>query len=72
VAALQTALKECNFASSLRADGEFGSLTENALIYAQDRRGTDPDGIYGPDTRVALAWPSYYNGTLTGCAPSPS
>jgi peptidoglycan hydrolase-like protein with peptidoglycan-binding domain len=67
VSTLQRALKLCNFATNLDIDGEFGSLTEQAVSYAQSKRGTGVDGIYGPDSRQAFHWPTYsLNGSLTG------
>jgi peptidoglycan hydrolase-like protein with peptidoglycan-binding domain len=38
----------------LKEDGIFGSLTETALERAQSHAGTDPDGVYGPNTRHAF------------------
>lgn len=35
----------------LHADGNFGPRTEAALKAVQRYIGTDPDGIYGPNTR---------------------
>jgi peptidoglycan hydrolase-like protein with peptidoglycan-binding domain len=67
VVTLQTALKSCNFASNLAIDGDFGSLTKKAVAYAQWKRGTADDGIYGPNTRKAFHWPTYgVNGSPTG------
>ena len=59
VVTLQTALKSCNFTSNLDIDGDFGSLTKKAVAYAQAKRGTVSDGIYGPDSRQAFHWPTY-------------
>ena len=60
VVALQTSLKSCNFASNLDIDGDFGPATKKAVAYAQSRRGTGSDGIYGPDSRQAFQWSMYY------------
>lgn len=49
VTALQDALHFC-FGKSITIDGIFGTQTRGALIAVQDEIGTDPDGIYGPDT----------------------
>ena len=59
VVTLQTALKSCNFTSNLEIDGDFGSLTKKAVAYAQAKRGTVSDGVYGPDSRQAFYWPTY-------------
>ena len=69
---LQIALRDCNFASGLDDDGDFGPRTEDALEYAQERRGTAVDGVYGKNTRKALLWPVFYpNGGSTGtCRPA--
>ncbi len=56
VRALQMALKQCNYAPNLDVDGDFGDKTEAALRHAQDKKGVDDDGIYGPITGAALAW----------------
>lgn len=69
VTALQTALLLCNN-QNLRTDGEFGPITREALAAAQARSGATPDGVYGPETRRSILWPSYLNGTFTGCAVS--
>jgi peptidoglycan hydrolase-like protein with peptidoglycan-binding domain len=61
VVTLQTALKSCNFASNLVIDGDFGANTEKAVSYAQHRRGIRQDGIYGPDSRQAFTWPTYWS-----------
>ncbi|MCT2583910.1 peptidoglycan-binding domain-containing protein [Actinophytocola gossypii] len=71
---LQLTLKQCNYASGLVVDGDFGPRTKKALAYAQYKRGVDDDGVYGPNTRKALLWPVYYpnGGTVGTCRPSPS
>lgn len=44
-------------------DGDFGGLTESAVIRWQGRRGLDPDGIVGPATAKAmgLGWAGAVN-----------
>ncbi|AXB45419.1 peptidoglycan-binding domain-containing protein [Amycolatopsis albispora] len=69
VTALQQALKLCNYKANIAADGDFGEQTLKALIYAQEKRGVDNDGIYGPITRGVLGWPAYNGNGFTGsCA----
>ncbi|MGC7097943.1 peptidoglycan-binding domain-containing protein [Amycolatopsis lurida] len=69
VTALQWALKLCNYKANIAADGDFGEQTRKALSYAQDKRGIDNDGIYGPITRGVLGWPAYNGNGFTGaCA----
>jgi peptidoglycan hydrolase-like protein with peptidoglycan-binding domain len=69
VVTLQIALKSCNFASNLDIDGDFGAKTKQAVSYAQAKRGTGVDGIYGPNTRRAFYWPTYSStgNPLGGC-----
>lgn len=58
VKVLQQALNGC-YGAGLAVDGDFGQLTEQALINAQRVSGASPvDGIYGPNTRDHLKWPS--------------
>jgi peptidoglycan hydrolase-like protein with peptidoglycan-binding domain len=59
VVVLQTSLKSCNFARDLDIDGDFGPATRDAVEYAQSRRGTAADGIYGPNSRRAFLWSMY-------------
>ena len=42
----------------VRADGEFGPVTERAVRAFQTTRGIDPDGIVGPHTWAALVAPT--------------
>lgn len=67
---LQIALRGCNSASGLEADGIFGPQTEAVLEKAQARLGVGVDGIYGPETRKVLGWPVHdANGKPNGkCA----
>ncbi|GAB2904582.1 peptidoglycan-binding domain-containing protein [Streptomyces mayteni] len=72
VTALQDALRRCNHQDQLAVDASFGNLTRQALEDAQERRGTTPDGVYGPNTRDALAWPLYLDGSFLICRDYPS
>ena len=47
---LQKMLNETELAPGLDADGDFGSLTENAVMQYQANRGLDVDGICGQQT----------------------
>lgn len=51
VAELQERLRELGF----DAEGEYGEVTELAVIRFQESRGLLPDGVVGPITREALA-----------------
>ena len=52
---LQLALAKAGYLHARRIDGDFGQVTEDAVIAFQACVGLDPDGIYGPATRQALA-----------------
>ncbi|MEV6321481.1 peptidoglycan-binding domain-containing protein [Nocardia sp. NPDC051787] len=58
VIALQKALNKC-YKAGLSEDGKFGPRTRSALMSAQKDAKTDPDGIFGPDTRAKMEWPFY-------------
>jgi peptidoglycan hydrolase-like protein with peptidoglycan-binding domain len=59
VARLQIALNsKCNFSAGLKVDNDYGPLTEAAVRHAQSEHGIPADGIYGPQTRNALWWPT--------------
>lgn len=53
VASLQTRLKAAGFNPGV-IDGDFGPMTQAAVIAFQKRNGLNPDGEYGPLTRKAL------------------
>ncbi|OIJ63577.1 peptidoglycan-binding domain-containing protein [Streptomyces mangrovisoli] len=53
VVALQRSLRRC-YGSTIADDGIFGRRTQDALRYAQRQAGTEPDGVYGPNTRRAI------------------
>ncbi len=61
VYALQIALDMC-YGENLQADGQFGSLTKEALERAQHTASTTVDGQYGPHTRAAMKFYSGYEG----------
>jgi peptidoglycan hydrolase-like protein with peptidoglycan-binding domain len=63
---LQDALRKCNGHTTLAIDAQFGTLTRNAVIWEQARRGLTVDGIYGPQTRDAILWPVYVNEVFRG------
>jgi peptidoglycan hydrolase-like protein with peptidoglycan-binding domain len=66
---LQGALRDCLGHTSLRADGVYGPLTRNAIIWEQARngfQGRDVDGVYGPKTRAVLRFPLLINGVFSG------
>jgi peptidoglycan hydrolase-like protein with peptidoglycan-binding domain len=58
VRALQKNLNSC-YGYRLATDGDFGDLTESALISVQKKVGVRADGDYGPNTRDAMAWANY-------------
>ncbi len=49
---LQARLNELGF--NLSADGDFGPMTEAAVIQFQAQHGLDQDGVVGPMTSAAL------------------
>lgn len=55
VAALQYTLIMC-YGRDIEADGEFGTLTKEALKHAQRLEGITADGYYGVESRNALTW----------------
>jgi hypothetical protein len=57
VGVLQHALAACN-GQALAIDGAYGADTLRAVEAAQAALGLEADGIYGPRTRVAMAWPT--------------
>ncbi|MFC9897742.1 peptidoglycan-binding protein [Nocardia sp. NPDC127579] len=66
VTSLQTALKRC-YGADISVDGQFGPRTKSALKSAQRTAGAGSDGIYGPETREKLKWPSQMQDTDKGC-----
>ncbi|HWU90686.1 MAG TPA: peptidoglycan-binding domain-containing protein [Kofleriaceae bacterium] len=50
---LQHSMNVC-YGEHLTEDGDFGLLTEQALIRTQKKAGTTADGGYGPNTRKAM------------------
>lgn len=52
---LQLALAKAGYLHARRIDGDFGQVTEAAVITFQECEGLEPDGVYGPATRQALA-----------------
>lgn len=57
VGVLQHALAACN-GQALTVDGAYGADTLRAVEAVQSALGLEVDGIYGPQTRVAMAWPT--------------
>jgi hypothetical protein len=53
VMALQTALNRAGFNSG-EADGDFGPVTERAVMDFQRSKGLEEDGIVGPKTQAAI------------------
>ena len=50
---LQRSMNIC-YHEQLKEDGDFGGLTQQALIRTQRTAGTPADGQYGPNTRKAM------------------
>jgi peptidoglycan hydrolase-like protein with peptidoglycan-binding domain len=49
-------------------DGDFGSITERALVLVQQDKHITDDGVYGAQTRRATAWPIFRNdGIFVDC-----
>jgi murein L,D-transpeptidase YcbB/YkuD len=63
---LQDALNRC-YGRNLAVDGAFGPATESAVRYVQNRHRITVDGVYGQNTRAAMSWPKYLNGTFNHC-----
>ncbi|HEX9542896.1 MAG TPA: peptidoglycan-binding domain-containing protein [Streptosporangiaceae bacterium] len=60
VGRLQIALNQCNsraFSPPLAVDNNYGTKTQTAVRKVQAYWGVPVDGIYGPTTRHAMAWP---------------
>jgi hypothetical protein len=60
---LQWTLNYC-YSEHLSLDSDFGRLTKEALVRAQGREHIKADGIYGPQTALALLHPQVPTG---GC-----
>ncbi|MFE9724521.1 peptidoglycan-binding protein [Streptomyces sp. NPDC005794] len=58
VTALQKNLNSC-YGYKLETDGDFGGLTEDALVAVQKKVGVTADGDYGRNTRSAMVWANY-------------
>jgi peptidoglycan hydrolase-like protein with peptidoglycan-binding domain len=59
VARLQVALdsSNCELGAGLTVDGDYGSLTRQAVVNVQKARGAPADGEYGPVTGAVMLWP---------------
>lgn len=56
--ALDTTLANgCNFGAGLTVDGDYGTLTRNAVIHLQENIFVPADGEYGPVTAENMEWP---------------
>lgn len=55
---LQDALRRC-YAQAIAWDAIYGPATAEAVRNVQRWHGITVDGIYGPQTRAAMAWPKY-------------
>jgi hypothetical protein len=61
VALVQTALTFCND-QPVALDGVYGATVTDAVAAVQSRSGLTEDGVYGPSTREAMAWPTVPDG----------
>lgn len=65
VRALQKALDDCNSASPrLAEDGDYGPLTQGAVLTFQQNVYITADGVYGGQTRDAMHWPADVDSAL--------
>ena len=66
VQTLQHALNVCyvpyDFKPVLKEDGIYGTKTQAAVKAVQSAIGIPHDGVYGPQTRSHLNWPSTWSG----------
>ncbi|HEY7198755.1 MAG TPA: peptidoglycan-binding domain-containing protein, partial [Candidatus Dormibacteraeota bacterium] len=64
VQVLQIALARCNNADlgSSGADGIYGPITRNIVLFIQAANGIAADGVYGPQTLRVLRWPANTGG----------
>ncbi|CPU67819.1 Bacteriophage protein [Mycobacteroides abscessus] len=62
VRALQDSLNECH-GFNLVLDGSYGRATQAAVLKFQKDRGLEADAVYGPQTRNAIKWVFWSNGT---------
>jgi hypothetical protein len=58
---VQVALSACN-GQPVPIDSVFGDATTQALVAVQAANGLTPDGVYGPETREGMAWPTVPEG----------
>ncbi|NMO53752.1 peptidoglycan-binding protein [Actinoplanes sp. TBRC 11911] len=63
---LQNNLNIC-YNRSLVPDGDFGTNTYNALVYAQGVMGAGKDGQFGPETRSKMSMYFALSGTTPLC-----
>lgn len=67
---LQLALNEC-YGQGLTHDSDYGAATRQAVVNVQTFHGFPPadrDGVYGPQTRNAMAFPKFNSaGSIVGC-----
>jgi peptidoglycan hydrolase-like protein with peptidoglycan-binding domain len=63
---LQNNLNIC-YKRTLSVDGDFGTNTYNALVYAQGKMGAGQDGQFGPETRSKMLMYFALSGTTPLC-----
>ena len=70
VRTLQHALNVCNSYETrlvLSEDGAYGTHTQTAVRNLQTFWGIPHDGVYGPQTRRYMSWPTLNADGLVGC-----
>lgn len=70
VSLVQLALAGCN-GQAVPVDGSYGDALGWALGAVQSAAGLTVDGIYGPETREAMAWPTELDDGGTSCVAHP-
>lgn len=65
---LQDALRRC-YGQNIAQDAQYGSATRQAVKNVQAFHGLSADGVYGPNTRNAMAFAKYLpnGGAYVGC-----
>jgi hypothetical protein len=71
VTVLQDALVRCH-GQALTVDGVYGQPTRAAVAAVEEQNGVPADGVYGPETRQVMQWPTLSGAGCAGGAALPA